>query len=112
MTLRSELVSAVEHFLNPDKLMRSNRIDSIVPPCDFGTALAVPESTDLAAASASIESVLPRKRRICRLGRFTSTTSKPWLRRSAVTATPYEPVPSTPIRITGPIDENQCSRAL
>lgn len=112
MTLRSELVGAVEYQRNPDKLLRSGQLVSIVLPCDFAKALAVTEKTDLAVASQWIESVLPRKRGICRLGWFTSTTSKPWLRRSTVTATPYEPVSSTPIRVTKAIDENQCSRAL
>lgn len=112
MALRSELVGAVEYQRNPDKLLRSDRLVSIILPCDFAKALAVTESTALSAASPSIESVSPRKRCICRLGWFTSTTSKPWLRRSTVTATPYEPAPSTPIRVTKAIDENQCSRAL
>ena len=100
MTLRCELVGAVEYQRNPDKLLRSDRLVSIVLPCDFAKALAVTESMDLAVASPSIESVLPRKRCIWRLGWLTSTTSEPWLRRSTVTATPYEPVPSTPIRFT------------
>lgn len=77
MTLRSELVGAVEYQRNPDKLLRSGQLVSIVLPCDFAKALAVTESTDLAVASQWIESVLPRKRGICRLGWFTSTTSKP-----------------------------------
>ena len=59
----------------------SIRIASTEPSPLLGTAVACPLRTARAAACASGESVLPNRRRSWRLGRFTSTTSRPMLVR-------------------------------
>ena len=69
----------------------------------FGTyCLAEPDSAALAAASASIGSDFPSLRRVCRFCRSTSTTTIPSRWRCRARPTPYDPVPSTPTRITEP----------
>jgi hypothetical protein len=47
---------------------RSTQIASTIPSRRLGSAVAVPASTARAAASASIGSLLPRRRRVVRLG--------------------------------------------
>jgi hypothetical protein len=51
---------------------------------------------------ASIVSLLPCRRRSCRSGRDTSTTSTPARRKNCDGGAPYEPVPSTPPAPPGP----------
>jgi hypothetical protein len=85
------------------------RICSTAPSRHFGEVLADPDRAARAAASASIGSDFPNRRRICRFGRSTSTTTIPSLWRYRVKPTPYDPVPSTPTRTIGP---NAASQAV
>ena len=72
------------------------RIISTLPVPDFGVPVDVPASTERAADSASIESLLPSLRRTGRSGRLTSITSWSHSERNRDSPAPYEPVPSTP----------------
>lgn len=64
------------------------RIISTVPSRSFGTAVAVPASTERAAFSASIVSDLPRSRRSRRSVRITSTAPIPARRTAEVSPAP------------------------
>ena len=66
----------------------SVRIASTQPSADLGTAVASPLSAARAAVSASTVSVLARRRRVWRFGRFTSTTSTPAAARCRVRPAP------------------------
>ncbi len=84
--------------LSPDGQQRST-----LPGLDD----ADPDRAARAAASASIGSDFPNRRRVCRFGWSTSTTTTPSLWRCRVRPTPYDPVPSTPTFTTGPNPANQ-----
>ena len=60
------------------------RSASTAPSRSFGTAVACPDRTARAAASASIGSLLPLRRRLARSGRLTSKTVMPAAWRARV----------------------------
>jgi len=100
--VRLSVAESLAHF-------RSRIISTISPP-DFGITVAEPEIQDLAAASASMASSLPSRRRVDLSGRLTATTGKPASISSQQSAAPKEPVPSLANRggvaeLLGPADQ-------
>ncbi len=80
------------------------RADVTADPSSIEAALRVarPEITARAAATASMVSVLPSRRRALRSGRSTSITATPASVRCRVSPAPQLPVDSTPIWSTAP----------
>lgn len=78
-----------------------SRIISTFSPPDFGITVAEPEIQDLAAASSSMASSLPSRRRVERSGAVTSTTGKPASTSSWQSPAPKEPLPSMANRGAG-----------
>jgi hypothetical protein len=70
------------------RAIRSTRIASTGPLLVFAVAVARPDSTARAAASASMASVFPRLRRVALSGWLTSTTSMASACRCRVSAAP------------------------
>src|SRR5664280_2801418 len=75
------LIAWVRDLTAESRVSFSSRTISTWSSPAFGIPVAVPASTARAAASASIGSLLPRRCRVERSGRFTSTTARPWRRR-------------------------------
>ena len=78
-----------------------------MPVVSVAAAVASPESTLRAAASASMASFLPRRERRCGCGRLTSITRQPRSTSARVRAAPKDPVDSTPTAAIGPNDASQ-----
>ena len=87
-TALSWLIAAVRALTAPARTPRSTRIASTIPSRRLGSAVAVPANTARAAASASTGSLLPRRRRVVRLGRSASSTCTPRSSRNRVSPAP------------------------
>jgi hypothetical protein len=71
--MRDHQIRCLASLMAPRRATCSARIDSTAPSPDFGH----PDASPFSAASAAAASDLPRRRRVCRSGRITSTTSTP-----------------------------------